>query len=267
MYVKLRSASRLVRDAYKTESDVAQEELCYRPDMKVDLDLARAVVRRRAEQAGISIITPDDQQAIRWVAYHAVAAASPLTYEEAKQRVSIYVPEVAESLIVMAAKMVGVESFLPTFGKPLMILSPGAWDDGRTLLGVYAHEEGHHNDFRWSIRQMGGVIGSTVHAAGYLIHPTLRAFYERCYSSDMTALVVLGGHTPSQAAQGVLQSIESYSLDEPGKQLFRGTVASVAASLEKHQLPGEGSPIHTTLKEYSLAGGEIPPEWQEAILK
>jgi len=235
--------------------------------MNVDLDLARAVVRRRAEQAGISIITPDDQQAIRWVAYHAVAAASPLTYEEAKQRASIYVPEVAESLLVMAARMVGVESFLPTFGRPLVILSPAAWDDGRTLLGVYAHEEGHHNDFRWSIRQMGGVLGSTVHATGYLIHPTMRAFYERCYSSDMTALVVLGQSTTQEAAQGVLQSIESYGLDEAGKQLFRGTVASVKASLDRHQLPGAGSPVHTTLKEYSLAGGEIPTEWQEAILK
>ena len=235
--------------------------------MKVDLDLARAVVRRRAEQAGVSIITPDDQQAIRWIAYHAVSAASPLTYEEAKQRISIYVPEVAESLIVMGAKLVGVDSLLPTFGKPLVILSPAAWDDGRALLGVYAHEEGHHNDFRWSIRKMGGAIGSTVHAAGYLIHPTMRAFYERCYSADMTSLVVLGQATPQEAAQGVLQSIESYSLDESGKQLFRGTVASVKATLEAHQLPGVGSPIHTTLKEYSLAGGELPAEWQEAILK
>lgn len=235
--------------------------------MKVDLDLARNVVRRRADVAGVSLVTPDDEQAIRWLAYHAVAAASPLTYEEARQRVSIYVPEVVETVIIMAAKLASVDAMLPKFGKPLMILSPNAWDDPGMLLGVYAHEEGHHNDFRWSIRKMGGVIGSTVHAAGYLVHPTMRAWYERCYSADMTAAVILRGMAPAQVAQGVMQSISSYSLDESGKQLFAATVNSVQATLEGRQLPGIGSPIHNTLREYALAGGELPSEWQEAILK
>lgn len=234
--------------------------------MKLDLDLARTVVRHRADIAGISLITPDDEQAIRWLAYHAVAAASPLTYEEAKQRISMYVPEVAETIIVMAAKLVNVDSMLPKFGKPLMILSPDTWDDPGMLLGVYAHEEGHHNDFRWSIRKMGGVIGSTVHATGYLIHPTMRAWYERCYSQDMAAAVILRGMTPTEVANGVMQSINSYSLNESGKQLFAATVASVKASLENHQLPGKGSPIHNTLREYALSGGELPSEWQAAIL-
>lgn len=233
----------------------------------IDLDLARTVVRSRAEKANVTLITPDDEQAIRWIAYHAVAAASPLSYEEAKERISVYVPEVVESLIAMAASFVKAESLLPKFGRPLIILSPGAWDDAGTLLGVYSHEEGHHNDFRWSIRKMGGVLGSTVHAAGYLIHPTLRAYYERCYSSDMAAAVILRGMTPDEAAAGVLESIKSYSLDASGEALFRAVVASVTDTLKGHQLPGAGSPIHNTLLEYHLSGGKLPEEWLPAIVK
>lgn len=230
--------------------------------MEIDLELARTVVKHEAESAGISLITPDEEQAVRWLAYHAAAAASKLTYDEAKQGMSLYVPEVVESVIVMAAKVVGADAMLPKFGRPLVILSPAAWDDGATLLGVYAHEEGHHNDMRWSIRKMGGVIGSIVHSTGYLIHPTLRAWYERCYSADMVAAVVLRGKTPEEAAQEALQAAQVYSLDGPGLELFRATVASVKASLERHQLPGKGSPINGLLREYTLAGGKLPSDWQ-----
>ena len=230
--------------------------------MEIDLELARTVVRSSAESAGISLITPDEEQAVRWLAYHAAAAASKLTYEEAKQGMSLYVPEVAESLIVLAAKVVGADVMLPKFGKPLVILSPAAWDDGAILLGVYAHEEGHHNDMRWSLRKMGGVIGSAVHATGYLIHPTLRAWYERCYTADMVAAVVLRGKTPEEAAQEALQAAQTYSLDGPGMELFRATVASARASLERHQLPGKGAPINNVHRQYHLAGGKLPPDWQ-----
>jgi hypothetical protein len=82
----------------------------------------------------------------------------------------------------------------------------------------------------------------------------------------MVAGVVLRGVSPEQMAQAIRPTAINYSLDASGLQLFNATISSVQASLENHQLPGKGSPIHNTLREYALAGGEIPDEWRPAIL-
>ncbi len=233
----------------------------------VNLDLARDVARAACESAGITLVTPDDHPVVRRVVQLSVAAASPLTYAEVQQRVSTYVPEVVEGILALGVDLIGLGSpvaskaigeALPRFDRPLILVSPSAWDDGATLLGVIGHEIGHHNDQRHAARSLGA-LGSVLHGAAYLGHPVLRVHFERCYSADMTAAVILRGVAPKDAAAGVMRSIEGYSPNAEARKLMEMTVGSVAASLEAGELPGERSPIHDVLRSYALAGGDLGP--------
>ena len=238
------------------------------------LDLARDVALDLATEHGVTLITPDSPDVTRALAYLAVSTAGTLSLAEARQRVSVYLPELVSDLEDVLSLV------WPAAPRPLtapaLILSEGAWrgaqgDDapGATLAGILAHELGHRRRdlaVRASTQPLP-VIGSALWATTYLLHAPVRGWEEgTCYTSDMQADVILRGSRVADALARALEALRSplYRLDALTERVGTDALRSCADSLERGVLHGEDTPVHDVLRAL-VAGGWDPGEWRAAI--
>lgn len=234
----------------------------------LDLDLARSVVRAEARRVGLTLVTPDSPSVARSAVRLAIAALSPLTAEDVALRVSFYVPRLAHDVLELLSRLhpaAGAAAEALDLEAPAVYLSSRAWDvDGATLASVWSHERGHGNRDK-AVRAAAGVIGSALWGGAYLVHPVVRGWEEgTCYTSDVTARVVIAGDDPEAVARGALVSLKGYDLDSQGEATAADAIRSSALSLKAGALPGVGTPTHETLKALVRAGWE-PGPWAEAI--
>lgn len=234
----------------------------------LDLDLVRTVCRAEARRVGVTLITPDSPSLARAAVRLTIAALSPLTVEEVGQRVSFFVPRLAAEVIELLARLhpaIGAAAEVLDLEAPAIYLSSRAWDvDGVTLAGVVAHERGHdHRDK--ATRATMGVIGSALWGSAYLVHRVVRGWEEgTCYTSDVTARVVIAGEDPDEVALGAVGSLRGYDLDASGEAQAVASIRSAARSLKAGALPGVGTPIHETLRALRREGASFG-RWDDVI--
>lgn len=231
------------------------------------IDLVRSCVRALCARHHVALVTPESPSALRSAVHLTVAAVSPLTLPQVKQRASFYVPELVEEAydLLTAAVPSPVAGFLPAVDAPVVLLSLVAWESAVILCGTGPHEVGHHlQDLR--ARKAVGVVGSIVHGAAYVIHETVRGDSEvTVYTHDLAAAVIVGGVDPDAHAAGLLDVLRSsYRLGDHALAHTAQTLASASASLKARQLPGVGTPLHELLRDL-VTGGWDPGEWREAI--
>lgn len=234
----------------------------------IDLDLARSVVRDEARRVGLTLVTPDSPSLARSAVRLAIAAWSPLTLEEVDQRVSFYVSRLASDVRGLLARIhpaADAAAEVIDLEAPAVYLSSKAWDvDGATLLGVWSHERGHDRRDR-AARATLGPIGSALWGGAYLVHTVVRGWEEgTCYTSDVTARVILAGDDPEAVARGALVSLRGYDLDAQGEATAADTIRSAALSLKAGQLPGVGTPLHETLRALRSRGADLG-RWNDVV--
>lgn len=214
--------------------------------MPIPLDMARAVAADECEAAGVTLVTPESLPALRLAAYLTVTATTSLTLAQARERVSLYVPQLAADLAHLAAPALGGAVALD---RPCIVVGEGAWGDGALLAGVIAHELGHH---RRDLATRGGlgVVGSALWGLAYLTHPAVRLWEEgTCYSCDVTAAVILRGVDPLVAGDDAERSLRSiYRADPLSLAIGSDAIRSCVASLRARQLHGTGTSIHHVLR-------------------
>lgn len=238
------------------------------------LALARSIIPGIAAAEDVTIITPDSPDITRALAYLVVAKAGGLSVADARKRVSLYIPALASDIEDVIAL---VWSAAPRpITAPAMLLSEGAWagaedDDapGATLAGVVGHEAGHRRR-DVAVRdatQPLPVVGSALWALTYLVHAPVRGWDEgTCYTSDMTADVVLRGTTPGDAFARASSALRSgiYRLDTVTERVGIDALRSCADSLSRGALHGVGSPMHGVMRALRAKGWDAG-EWNAVI--
>lgn len=231
--------------------------------MSLSLDLSRRCVSEACEDAGVTLVTPESLSIIRLATYLAIVAVTPLTLSEARQRVSVYVPElvadIADLLPSPASELLDLE-------RSVIVVGERMWEDAELLAGGVAHELAHHRR-DLAVRRSAGVIGSILWGTAYLAHPMIRAWEEgTCYQCDIAAAVILRGIDPDEAGDEADRSLASiYDLDAPSKALGHDAVRSAVESLRAGELPGMGTTMHAMLRRLVFAGWD-PGPWAGAII-
>lgn len=215
----------------------------------IPLDMARAVAADECEAAGVTLLTPESLSVLRTAAYLTVTATTPLTLAQAQQRVSLYVPRLAADVADLARLAVPALGGVLALDRPCIVVGEGAWGDGPLLVGVIAHELGHH---RRDLATRGGlgVVGSALWGLAYLTHPAVRLWEEgTCYTCDVTAAVVLRGVDPLAAGDDAERSLRSiYRADPLSFAIGSDAIRSCVASLRARQLHGTDTSIHRVLR-------------------
>ena len=230
----------------------------------LDADLARAVARDLATAAGVELVTPESLPIVRDLAYLSVAAVTPLTRDEARQRVSLYVPGwVPEAATVLAAA-VPVRVPLDT-SRPLVIVGDLAWADPAALCGTIAHELSHHRRYL-ATRGACGLACALTWGAAYAAVPAVRVWEESsCYTCTMTARVILAGASVDDAQASALRSLESiYAATPEALTIGRRVIASCAESLRAGQLHGSDTTVHDVLRALSARNVDLG-EWEKVL--
>jgi Zn-dependent protease with chaperone function len=215
----------------------------------IPLDMARAVAASECEAAGVTLITPESLSMLRLAAYLTVTATTPLTLEQARERVSLYVPRLAADLVDLARLASPALGNLIAIDRACVVVGDGAWNDGALLAGVIAHELGHH---RRDVATRGGlgVVGSALWGLAYLAHPAVRLWEEgTCYTCDVTAAVILRGVDPLAAGDDAERSLRSiYRADPLSLAIGSDAIRACVASLRARQLHGVDTSIHRVLR-------------------
>lgn len=226
------------------------------------LSLARSAVHTLCARHGVLLVTPDDPAPLRTVIRAAIAAVTPLTTAEVDQRISFYVPRVVSELLDLLPRALR-DHLSP--GGAAIYLTERVWGDAALLVGIGAHELGHH---RQDLRARGatGPVGSVLHAAGYALHSTVRLDSEVvCYTMDLSAAAIFGGVDPDAWIAGLLPILAStYRGDAHSVEHAERTLRSAAASLRAGALHGEGTPLHDLLRLLVSMGWDAGP-WARAI--
>ena len=228
----------------------------------LDADLARAVARDLATAAGVELVTPEALQIVRDLAYLSVAAVTPLTRDEARSRVSLYVPGWVPEAASLLASTLRVP--LDT-SRPLVIVGDLAWADPAALCGTIAHELSHHRRYL-ATRGACGLACALTWGAAYAVVPAVRVWEESsCYTCTMTSRVVLAGVSPDDAFAESVRSLESiYAASPEALTLGRRVLSSCAESLRHGQLHGSDTAIHTVLRELDARGVDLGP-WAKVV--
>lgn len=233
------------------------------------IDLQRRVALELARARGVPVVTPDSPSALREAVALLVAAVSPRTYAEVSAGASFYVPRLASKvagLIPAAVLPPLVSTLLDVAGIDLpatgvVLLSRDAWD--HHPVAVAAHELSHAR--RDAVVSAGGVIGSVLWGAGYLLHPDVKGWEEgTCRVSDLVGLVVIDGLSVDEAHRASASGVDAYALDEGARALYLAALDSAAASLRAGELPGEGTEVYHALRALVREGWDAGP-WAAAI--
>ncbi len=229
----------------------------------VPIDLARAVAASECAAAGVTLVTPDSPSLLRSAAYLSVAALTPLTVAEARERVSLYVPSLVSDV---AALIAGVTSLAPMLDKPAVLVGERAWSDGNILAGVIGHELGHR---RRDVATRGacGVVCSALWGVTYLAHPAVRLWEEgTCMTSDVTAAVILRDLAPDAAADEAQRALRSiYNADPASLAIGGDAIESCAASLRAGVLHGKGTAIESVLRALVAKGWMPSTRWAKVL--
>lgn len=229
------------------------------------IDKVQRVVREVCTRHGVMLVTPESPSVLREAVHLTIAAATPLTFEEARGRVSFYLskllPEVI-GLIRAAAPWLPD----PELSKSVISLSPTVWEDLIALVGTAAHELVHHGE-DCAARGSQGVLGSVTHGGAYLLCDCVRGNSEGLsYTQNLTAEVVLGGRDPAVYIEGVLSRLKTtYRLGDTELENQRRTLSSCADSLRAEVLHGVGSPVEELFHALVAEGMTLPSPWSERL--
>lgn len=228
--------------------------------MTVTIEFARDVCRAMMRRFNVDLITPESPSVMRDAVTLAIAAASPLTVAEVRQRVSVYVPRLVDDVRdLLPAPMAEYLN-----GQSVMV-SPVAWEDSMSLLCVTAHELGHHLRDK-AARDRQGIVGSVLWASAYLIHPTVRTAEEcQCFEHNLTMRTVVANEDPDFVMNRTIEGLVNYSASAQGMVYARAALGSARRSLGKGQLPGVDTPAHLTLREMMSRGWTPAERWLKVI--
>lgn len=227
------------------------------------LELARRCAHEAAEEAGVTLVTPDSAPLLRSIVYLAVAAQSSLSLDTARSLSSAYVPALAVDVAEVLKAMTGLN--VPV-DRPFAIIGGTPWMQRDVLPGIAAHELSHNRRDE-ATRRTAGVITSVLWGLSYLTHPMVRAWEEStCFQCDVTSAVILGGVSPDDAARGATDALKRYyRLDDRSAILAKDACVSAGRSLAAKQLPGVDTTMHSMLRRLVRGGWTPPAEYAEAI--
>lgn len=229
------------------------------------IDKVQRVVREVCTRHGVLLVTPDSPNALREAVHLSIAAVTPLTFEEARSRVSFYLskllPEVLGLIRAAAPWLPDAE-----LSKPVISLAPVVWEDLVALVGTAAHELVHHGE-DLAARSAQGVLGSVTHGGAYLLCDCVRGNSEGLsYTQNLTSEVVLGGRSADAYIEGVLSRLKTtYRLGDTELGNQRRTLTSCADSLRAEVLHGVGSPVEELFRALIVEGMTLPSPWSERL--
>lgn len=194
----------------------------------LDLSAALTACRAVCEREGVDLYLPGDPRREAVVlalgAYHRLrGGAEGWDVDAARQRVSVAVPSLGVARTLLASLPVVGDAVRLLPDRAGIYLSPAAMSSAPMLLGVVAHELGHHRRVA-----QGGLLW----CVAYGVVPEARAADEAaCYGQDIAARVLLGGEDPDVLADACEVSLSRYGLDKDALDLARGILGVARRSL------------------------------------